>query len=422
MGIWTDGIKRSSGEDEREEDITLPGIRAHNTTRLGNKCTFYEEQLDLIDDILAKGDEAFHVCPPESEEYSLGKKLHEKIPVYLIPYEEYLVEMKSRCESDFAVKMRQLYKKEIERIPQECNREERERREARIKVKYSPWLPGTCPGSCKDCVAVLGTPLGYFKPDANDGEKWGIFICYDRIKKIYPAEKVDSITVKVLLHELGHAIMYNESHPKYETCFEYWAEESLANKIALNYLAVASKDLGRPDLYSPAEAMVSCQKEPYRFGLYLHGHNASDWASLRDGKTNISGVFADRWVDAVCDWCLGYRTVGFAELQRLFFRALDGSAMTAAAASGFDSWLISLGKSSSTVKRYQAFVTSPYIGLVFKEMVGWGYDTVADCKSSTEIQMLIDSIAMTDSGFSYASFGATSSLGSYREYLLSLGL
>ena len=421
MGIWTDGIKRSSGEDEREEDITLPGI--HNNKRLRNKCVFSSDQLDLIDDILARGDEAFHVCPPESEEYSLGKKLHEEIPVYLIPYEEYLVEMEKRCTSLFAVKMRELYQKEIERIPQECNPEERERRLNRIRMKYGPWLPGKCSGSCKDCVAVLGTPLGYFKPDEDGGK---IYICLDRIVEEYPKE-VDSIATKVLLHELGHAIMFNSGHMEYGTPFEYWAEESLANKIALNYLAVASKDLGRPDLYSPAEAMVSRQKEPYRFGLYLHGHNASDWASLRDGKTNISGVFADRWVDAVCDWFLGYRTVGFAELQRLFFRALDGSAMTAAT-SGFATWIFSLGHLPDTAKKFLAFVTSPYIGLVFKEMVGWGYDTVADCKSSTEIQMLIDRIGkmgtvQIDREFNPATFGgATNSLGKYREYLLSLGL
>ena len=421
MGIWTDGIKRSSGEDEREEDITLPGI--HNNKRLRNKCVFSSDQLDLIDNILARGDEAFHVCPPESEEYSLRKKLHEEIPVYLIPYEEYLVEMEKRCTSLFAVKMRELYQKEIERIPRECNPEERERRKKRIETKYGPWLPGKCSGSCKECVAVLGTPLGYFKPDEDGGK---IYICLDRIVEEYPKE-VDSIAAKVLLHELGHAIMFNSGHMEYGTPFEYWAEESLANKIALNYLAVASKDLGRPDLYYHAEAMVSGQKEPYRFGLYLHGHNASDWASLRDGKTNISGVFADRWVDAVCDWFLGYRTVGFAELQRLFFRALDGSAMTAAT-SGFATWIFSLGHLPDTAKKFLAFVTSPYIGLVFKEMVGWGYDTVADCKSSTEIQMLIDRIGkmgtvQIDREFNPATFGgAKNSLGKYREYLLSLGL
>lgn len=420
MTSWGGMVRRSGGE-ERAEDINNPGI--HNTYRLKNKHRFSGKQLKLIEDILKKGDDYFKVIQPESEEYSLWKKLHEEIPVYLIPYEKYLVEMENRCKSPFAVKMRDMYQKEIERIPQECNPEERERRLKRIRMKYGPWLPGKCSGSCKDCVAVLGTPLGYFKPDEDGGK---IYICLDRIVDEYPKE-VDSIAVKVLLHELGHAIMFNSGHMKYGTPFEYWAEESLANKIALNYLAVASKDLGRPDLYSHAEAMVSRQKEPYRFGLYLHGHNASDWASLRDGKTNISGVFADKWVDAVCDWFLGYRTVGFAELQRLFFRALDGGVMEAAV-SGFEAWVFSLGISVTTAKKYLAFVTSPYIGLAFKEMVGWRYNTIADCKSSTEIQMLIDRIGskgtvQIDRDFNFATYGgALSSLNKYYQYLLSLHL
>lgn len=423
MTSWGGMVRRSGGGVDRAEDINNPGI--HNTKLFGNEHRFSTDQLTLIDNILARGDEVFHVCSPESEEYSLGKKLHDEIPVYLIPYEKYLVEMENRCKSPFAVKMRGMYQKEIERIPKECNPEERERIVNRIRMKYSPWLPGTCPGSCKGCVGVLGTPLGYFEPDKDGGK---IYICLDRIVEEYPKE-VDSIAAKVLMHELGHAIMFNSGHMKYGTPFEYWAEESLANKIALNYLAVASKDLGRPDLYSHAEAMVSRQKEPYCFGLYLHGHNASDWASLRDGKPNISGVFADKWVDAVCDWFLGYRTVGFAELQRLFFRALDGSAMTAAT-SGFATWIFSAssGVSTDKAKYYLAFVTSPYIGLVFKEMVGWGYDTVADCKSSFEIRELEDRIGrkgkeQIERDFNAATYTfAHSALKQYREYLLSLGL
>lgn len=319
MTSWGGMVRRSGGE-ERAEGINNPGI--HNTNLFGNEHRFSADQLTLIDYILARGDEAFHVCSPESEEYSLGKKLHDEIPVYLIPYETYLNEMKNRCESDFSKKMREMYQKEIERIPKECNPEERERRVARIKVKYSPWLPGKCSGTCKGCVGVAGTPLGFFVPNANDGEIWGIFICYDRIKEIYPAKKVDSITAKVLLHELGHAIMYNESHPEYETCFEYWAEESLANKIALNYLAVASKVLKRTALYDDAEDMVKNQESPYRFGLYLHKHNASDWASLRDNKTNINCEIADQWVNSACDQLLGYKKEAFLDLQRLFFSAL----------------------------------------------------------------------------------------------------
>ena len=316
MTSWGDMVRRSdSTRITRKEDRDKPGS-IHNE----GKKDIPPKLIKLFKKILEKGDDFFKACPPESEAYSLKNKFDD-IPVYLIPYEEYLNEMKNRCESDFAVKMRELYQKEIERIPQECNPEEQERRAARIKVKYSPWLPEKCPGSCKGCeghMAVKGTPLGYFVPD-NEGGK--IYICYDRIVEEYPKE-VDSIAAKVLLHELGHAIMFNPSHLKYETCFEYWAEESLANKIALNYLAVASKVLKRPALYDDAEDMVKNQESPYRFGLYLHGHNASDWASLRDNKTNINCEIADQWVNSACDQLLGYKKEAFLDLQRLFFSAL----------------------------------------------------------------------------------------------------
>ena len=292
-----------------------------NTICLGEN-PFKRKQLSLFNDILEKGDAYFNVCPSESKKYSLKEKL-DNILVRLIPYETYLVAMKERCESDFSKKMREMYQKEIERIPQDCNPEERERRVKRIREKYGPWLPEKCPGSCEGCdghIAVKGTTLGYFVPKT-DEEGEMICICLDRIIEEYP-DKVDSIAAKVLLHELGHAIMYNESHPEYETCFEYWAEESLANKIALNYLAVASKVLKRPALYDDAEDMVKNQDSPYKFGLYLHEHNASDWASLRDNKTKINCEIADQWVNSACDQLLGYKKEAFLDLQRLFFSAL----------------------------------------------------------------------------------------------------
>lgn len=426
MALWSGMVHRSMARDERKEDINIPGI--HNTHHFENEHVFTDDQLSLIEDILSKGDEYFHACPQESEEYSLKKKLYEEIPVYLIPYETYLVEIKKRCMSPFAIKMRGLYQNEIDRIPQNCNPEERERIMRRINTKYGPWLlPSGCSGSCKGCTAIAGTPLGYFVPDEDGGK---IYICLDRIIEEYPKKKWDSIAAKVLLHELGHAIMFNLEHWEYETCFEYWAEESLANKIALNYLAVASNALGRPDLIDHATEMVKKQKAPYRFGLYLHEHNASDWASLRDSKNNINEVFADQWVDSACDLLNYPSAVKFAELQRLFFRALDGNVM-AASTSGFETWVYSPAAghlSTHYAKKYLASVTSPYIGLVFKEMVGWGYDTIADCKSSWEIQKLIDRIGKNgseqiDRDFNTATSGVVHrSLILYQQYLLSLGL
>lgn len=422
MSLWGKTLMRDILDSERMEDMTCPGI--HNNKSLGNREVFSDAQLALFSDILRTAEEIFHVSLPESQQYNLKKKL-EEIPVYLIPYEIYVVEMENSCKSAFASKMSELYGKELERIPDNCSPEEREKILARLRIKYGPWLI-SCNGICNGCLFVEETPLGYFVPDEDGGK---IYICLDKIIEKYP-DKVDSIASKVLLHELGHAIMFNKEHMCYETCFEYWAEESLANKIALKYLAIASAMLKRQDLYNDAYAMVSRQKSAYRFGLYLHEHNASDWASLRDAKPHLYKTIADLWVNAACDLLLNPRSISTAELQRLFYRALEKTIMTVSTTS-FESWLATSSsgvKKQNTVMNYCAFVTSPYVGLIFKEMVGWSYDTIADCRSSCEIQSLADRIGKKGSStvekeFNLATFGcALSSLNKYLQYLLSLGL
>lgn len=62
-------------------------------------------------------------------------------------------------------------------------------------------------------------------------------------------DKTSYIAAQVILHELGHALMHNSQHKTYASLFEYWVEEALANKIALNYLYLASIRLGMNKLF-----------------------------------------------------------------------------------------------------------------------------------------------------------------------------
>lgn len=43
--------------------------------------------------------------------------------------------------------------------------------------------------------------------------------------------------------------MHNSQHKTYASLFEYWVEEALANKIALNYLYLASIRFGMNKLF-----------------------------------------------------------------------------------------------------------------------------------------------------------------------------
>lgn len=92
----------------------------------------------------------------------------------------------------------------------------------------------------------------------------------------------------------------------------------------------------------------------------------------------------------------------------------------------FETWLKSTGISSSVQKKYIAFVSSTYIGLVFKAIMGWPYTTVDHCRNSNAIKDAIDKLKVSGSPereFNVATYGnALSALGKYCEYLVSLGL
>lgn len=366
-----DGIgKRSKGGVVRKEDMLL------HITKAESKHEFTPAQIKLFSDIITKADEFFELCPPESEKYNISR-IAEEIPIILVPYQTFVEQKNKRC-SAFTQMMQKKYNEELEKIPQELSKEEIERRKEILRKKYGPWL--ACSFKCQDCKRVWSTPLGYYVPDDGYGE---IYICLDKIIELY-RNTVDAIAAKVILHEFGHALMHNAAYPSYQTAFDYWVEESLANKIALKYLAVASKLLSKPELFEIAKDMVEHQLDAYKLGLCLFEHNASDWHTLQVNKTNINQNIGDQWVNAVCE-----NPEDYTKIQKLFYSALLKPTISASTSTraAFEAWV-----PNTYAKEYAAVIYSVYYGMIFKEIMGWSYDTVADCTNISEIEQLRDYI------------------------------
>lgn len=309
---WGKAIKRSTGDAVRKEDEIL------RITNEGSKNVFTTDPKGLFSKIISNADEFFELCPPESEKYNIeeiARDVARDVLIVLVP-EKTFVDIRSERCCAFAQKMREEYDKEMKKIEQ-WPPEEREHRIMILQRKYGAWR-SCSPDVCKDCKLIWKTPLGCYVPDEGYGK---IYICLDRIIAEYPPEKVDAIAATVILHEFGHAIMHNPKYPAYETVFDYWVEESLANKIALKYLAVASKLLGKPkpNFFDIAKNMVANQSDAYKLGLYLFDHNASDWHALKINKPNINQKIGDLWVDAVCE---DDAKKDFTKIQSLFYSAL----------------------------------------------------------------------------------------------------
>lgn len=315
---FTTLYKRWSTGTPRKEDMILD---IHNDHSRGSKNIFTDEQLGLFEKIIKEVDEFYKHDSLDCDICISG--MEPKVPIFLVPYTTYLKRMKNWCNSPFAQKMRQKYEAELEELTKkEYNQEEYNKRLQKLKKKYAPWICSHYP--CKGgCARKWQTPLGWFDP-----VEYEICICLDRIIETYP-DKVDTIAAKVLLHELGHALMYNPNHLFYETAFEYWAEESLANKIALKYLFAASKILKKPELFTDAKNMVANQDEAYKFGLYVFEKNALDWRTLRDYKTNINECKGNLWVDAACE-----DTSIFLDIQKLFYDAFTAKSIVLKDGSG----------------------------------------------------------------------------------------
>lgn len=112
-------------------------------------------------------------------------------------------------------------------------------------------------------------------------ERPEIWVCYDRIYKDCflngylfreKCEKeVAAITLMVVLHELGHAIM-DGSHEVLPHELYRWVEEPLANYIALKYMSCCC--CWPFDYHMEAINFVEKQKPPYNMGLILHAKSS----------------------------------------------------------------------------------------------------------------------------------------------------
>lgn len=116
-----------------------------------------------------------------------------------------------------------------------------------------------------------------------------IWICYDKIEEApicqNDPEKIKYLTLGVLLHELGHAMM----DPGYEATAPQnlceWVEEALANKIELSCL----KAISDPAVFALNEAFVKGQITNYKLGydLFSDGLQGEDhfpWAAWKNSK------------------------------------------------------------------------------------------------------------------------------------------
>ena len=116
-----------------------------------------------------------------------------------------------------------------------------------------------------------------------------IWIYYDKIEeeliRQHEPENIKYLTLGVLLHELGHAMMnpgYKATAPQ-NLCD--WVEEALANKIELSSL----KAIGNEDAFALNKRFVKEQIANYKLGddLFSDGLQGEDhfpWAAWKDSK------------------------------------------------------------------------------------------------------------------------------------------
>lgn len=133
--------------------------------------------------------------------------------------------------------------------------------------------------------------LGLYLPNGfyNGNGSPEIWIYYDRIENApicqHKLENIKYLTLGVLLHELGHAMMdpgYKATAPK-NLCD--WVEEALANKIELSCLNA----IGNTDASDLNKKFVKKQIANYKLGydLFSDGLKGKDlfpWAAWKDSK------------------------------------------------------------------------------------------------------------------------------------------
>ena len=151
----------------------------------------------------------------------------------------------------------------------------------------------------EDTVDVLGMFIARGKIQSNGPEIW---ICYEKIKARYSEEnECRYATLKVLIHELGHAVMDAETSGNYYA-LNAWVEEALANLISLKYQdAVKSKARENTDCFEFSKEFVRNSVEGYRVGLDMFEAESQgivfEWTKWRDSK-----YFMDAKTEDLLEW------------------------------------------------------------------------------------------------------------------------
>lgn len=418
----------------------------HNDHSNGSVHIFTDDQISLIENVAKQADASFALVPTSSAALNMATAL-EKTDIYLIPYEKYIEHRRVWCNSAFAQDMRAEHdaaieelnkrvealkrmleiikqanqaidKEEIARIQEEIVKEKES-----IEKIYKPWT--SCPHASSSIV-VYETPLGYYVPETKE-----VFICLDGIIAKYPS-KVESVAMLTIFHELGHALMHNDSHKHYESAFEYWAEEALANKIALQTISVTRNSV--PSLFNHAAAFVQGQPLAYALGYKLYEHNLLDWYALKVNKSNLNKWGAERWLKIVSS--KGIIPDNIYDVQKAFYVAVSVNDMMYQHGTvnpirditikAFGTWLeMGTSVSANVQKKYCANLSSAYMGVAYRALMNWEFDILADCYSSKMIDLLLitlksDTIAKEFNHGTYSN--AQSATKKYQEFLISIGL
>lgn len=416
----------------------------HNDCKKGSVNIFTEDQISLIENIATQADAALAQFPASSAALNMAAALS-NTDIYLIPYNLFVKHRENWCNSTFANKMRAKHDAAIEELEkrksalenmliiisssnQAIDQEglariynELEKERDLIEKIYKPWT--SCPHASSSIV-VYETPLGYYVPETKE-----VFICLDGIIAKYPS-KVESVAMLTIFHELGHALMHNDSHKHYESAFEYWAEEALANKIALQTISVTRNSV--PSLFNHAAAFVQGQPQEYALGYKLYEHNLLDWYALKTNKSNLNKRGAKRWLKLVSN--KGITSDNIYEVQKAFYVAasvndmiyLNGyvSPMRYITTEAFDIWLLPQ-VAENTWKKYRSNMSSMHMGLAYRALMNWEFDILADCSSSQMLGLLLNTLEnnTTAQEFNLGTYGnAHSATKKYHEFLVSIGL
>jgi len=139
-------------------------------------------------------------------------------------------------------------------------------------------------GDIDDIISPLGIyfPMGAIQHDGPE-----IWVSYEKIRNLFPANQVKYITLLVLVHELAHGAMDSEQNGNYT--INSWVEEPLANLITLEYLDAVgpSRSSGtlRMDI---TKDFIAHQSVKYKLGLDMfdakrRGYEI-DWRRWRKSK------------------------------------------------------------------------------------------------------------------------------------------